>query len=87
MELLHVCRELETYSLPIPVQRCGYCEGTIYRKDHWFQCPTCGCLSTEWGGMFPITPSGERGGACQEWIDECDLASKMVEVLRRVHKR
>lgn len=38
--------------LPIPLMECPVCHGTIWKHRQWRQCPDCGALTTEFGGIF-----------------------------------
>ncbi len=69
--------------LPVRIMQCQQCgTGTIYRKDHWFQCPSCGALSTAFGGCFKnLSPYGGSVGASEEWKELCAKSDEMLEEL------
>ena len=75
--------------LPVPVTRCQQCEaGTIYRKDLWFQCPSCGALSTAFGGCFEnLSPYGGSVGAPDEWKELCAKSDEMLVLARERIRR
>ena len=53
---------------PIPVSHCNNCHGTIYKLNHWYECPNCGSTSTQYGGCY----SSMTGESSHEWVDKCN---------------
>ncbi len=84
-----VSRAIVAAGLPIRITQCRLCEtGTIYRKDHWFQCPSCGALSTTFGGCFEnISLYGGSVGASDEWKELCAKSDQMLELARERIRR
>ena len=77
MDKLDVLREK---GLPMPLRECNYCDDFIFLQDNWFQCPTCGCRTTAYGGDFPSLPyNGKTYGASQEWIDLCNKSKALLD--------
>jgi hypothetical protein len=79
MSCLTIFTQLADQGLPVPLSPCNNCHGTIYKKDDWFQCPSCGALSTKYGGLFT-----HGGTASQEWIDSCKAADQFIAEYRIV---
>ncbi len=76
MQLIEACQILEQHGLPTPNQQCGNCHNTIYRQGDWFQCPDCGALSTQFGGLFT-----HAGRASDVWIADCSRSKAELEKL------
>ena len=57
---------------PIPTMQCQSCEGTIFRVDTWFECPDCGCKSTEFGGVFPYLSLNGESYSNPEYKKACE---------------
>ena len=71
-KIIQACKVLEEEGLPIPIKECDSCDGTIFRRGVWFQCPDCGAMSTQYGGCYPWIPF--PGDKSKEWDKEGEWA-------------
>lgn len=72
-DMLEVCKHLESKGLPIPVCTCEACGKTMWKEGHWFQCPDCGALSTQYGGTFTHCKASD------EWKKSCATAKEYIQ--------
>ena len=64
---------LKFKGLPYPLMQCENCGETIYKKDYWRQCPSCGAVKISDNGNIYI-----KKEACTDWIELCKKAMELI---------
>lgn len=83
MELIQIYTKVAEEGLPIPVLHCDNCQGTIYKKESIFKCPTCGAESTQYGGLYTHNLYETKEGD-SVWVDLCNKSKLRIEELKNI---